>query len=65
MTVKFPEWGKADIISVGIVDELGEPQNWMFDCKGTVPALNIQEDGIRHAGYTIDELRAISAEAAR
>ena len=51
---------KAEILNKGIVVG-NELMYWGFDCKEIVPAIEIKDDGtILCAGYTIEELKAIS-----
>jgi hypothetical protein len=53
---------KARIVKVGIIDEEGTPQHWEFDCYGVVPLMELGNEGTFLAGYTIEELRAISKQ---
>lgn len=54
---------KAEIITVGTVNEEGQPKGWEFDCKGQVAGINITEQGVLWGGYTVEELRQIEKEA--
>lgn len=56
--------GKATIIRVGYIDpDTNTAEDWSFDCRGTIPAIAVHEDGtIRYGGYTADELAAIARD---
>jgi hypothetical protein len=55
------EQKKAQITKIGTVNEEGYAIGWGFDCLGDIPGINITDDGILYAGYSIEELRAIAA----
>lgn len=55
---------KAEILRKGTIeiDESGQkqPKGWCFDCGNGAAAISVDEDGVKHGGYTVDELEAIS-----
>lgn len=58
---------KAEIVVVGWVHEDGSTSGWVFDGKGHVPAITVDDEGrMLWGGWTAEELRAIAegAEAA-
>ena len=58
---------KAKILQVGTIDQTidqdGTLKHWRFDCMGTEPLLELDDDGfvLLIAGYTMDELHLIEA----
>lgn len=51
---------KADIVRVGLMDPI---RDWIFDCKGEIPGIEILSRGeiTFYGGYTENELRKICA----
>lgn len=48
---------KGEIIKAGYIDENGKPQNWIINCRGNRPAIEVLENGeALYGGYTIKEL---------
>jgi hypothetical protein len=57
------EQNKADIVTVGVVDDDGQPQGWVFDCsRCDVPMINVTKSGVLWGGYSLDELREIARQ---
>ncbi len=56
---------RAEIIKVGEIQGEGadaRPIGFEFDCKGSIPAMDIRDDGIYYGGYSIQEFAELSAQ---
>ena len=60
---QLAKWGgvKADIITIGAIDDTGNIHDFLFDCKGCVTGIEVCVDGsILYGGWTAEELRRMA-----